>query len=390
MTARRFTVGLLLITALALAAVAAFNRVVDPFWYYRDIEIAGFNTVKPRFARYERHVKPALLAREQPQAIILGSSFAEIGFDPLDPALTRDGQLRGYNFAFAGGGWDLQQCALDYALNHAPIKRVVLGIGSGALPQAECSKVWQGMNVSAMELLLSTNALHNALLTVAEQSRARPSHTREGRYLYTRGVPGVANRFREYFQREGKIQTRCTAAHLNEPAAAVTAPQFIQPTADFDLAGLRAAIRAARRHGAELAFVVYPRHALSFELDFACGDLLARWQHIAAIAAVIEQEAPDGSASLWVFDGYDSPRGERVVGREPVYWQDPEHFNFELGARMLAAIYAGEQGFGSRVLPGNVHTLYTAFLAQRTRFLAATDWFYEDLRTLAAPRAVVR
>jgi hypothetical protein len=30
--------------------------VVDPFWYFRDIEIAGLNAVKPRFARFVRQI----------------------------------------------------------------------------------------------------------------------------------------------------------------------------------------------------------------------------------------------------------------------------------------------------------------------------------------------
>jgi hypothetical protein len=383
---------LFLLMAFALAAVAAFNRVVDPFWYYRDFEIAGLNAVKPRFARFERHVKPALLAREQPEAIVLGSSFAEIGFDPLDKSFTDDGRLRGYNFAFAGGGWDLEQCALDYALKHARIKRAVLGISPGALPKADCSKVWQGMSVSSAELLLSANALDNAIRTVAEQRRARPSHTREGRYLYTRDVAGAASRFREYFKRDSKAQTQCSPRQLAVPA--LLPAQRIEPMPNVDLAGLRATIRAARAQGAALAFVVYPRHALSLELEFACGDVQARWRYIAAMAQVVAEEASDGSASLWVFDGYDAPRGERVVGREPTFWQDPEHFNFELGTRMLSAIYANEygreQGFGARVLPGNIDTLYAQLLAQRVRYLAASDWFYGDLRELAAPTPVVR
>ncbi len=400
MSARQFTLWLFVLVALALAAVAAFNRVVDPFWYYRDIEISGLNAVKPRFARFERHVKPALLARERPDAIVLGNSFAEIGFDALDKSLTDDGRLRGYNFAFAGAGWDLEQCALDYALKHSRIQRAVLGISPGALPRADCSQVWQGMSASSAELLLSTNALDNAIRTVAEQRRARPSHTREGRYLYTRDVPGAALRFREYFLRDSKTQTQCAPQRLGAPAPISSAP--IQPAANLDLAGLRSAIRAARAHGAELTFVIYPRHALSLELEFACGDPRARWSTIAAIAQAVAEAAPDGSASLWVFDGYDALRGERVVGREPQYWQDPEHFNFELGARMLADIYpseysseyAGEYGrepgFGARVTQGNIDAVYTQLLAQRESFLAANGWFYGDLRTLAAPAPAVR
>lgn len=389
-SARSYTLMLFLLMALALGAVAAFNRVVDPFWYYRDIEMAGINAVKPRFARFERHVKPALLAREQPEAIVVGSSFAAIGFDPLDKSLTGNGRLRGYNFAFAGAGWDLEQCSLEYALKHARIKRAVVGIHPGALPKADCAKVWHGMSASSAELLLSTNALDNAIRTVAEQRRARPSHTREGRYLYAREVPGAAARFREYFKRDAPA---ACAPRLAGAPVPVEAAAHIAATPGLDLEGLRTVIRAARAQGAELAFVLYPRHALSLELEFACRDALVRWRHIAAIAQVVAEEAPDvpeASASLWVFDGYDASRGERVLGREPALWQDPEHFNYELGARMLAAIYAQEQGFGTKVVPGNIDTLYAQLLVQREQFLASTAWFYDDLRALTAPAPTVR
>ncbi len=120
----------------------------------------------------------------------------------------------------------------------------------------------------------------------------------------------------------------------------------------------------------------------------------AHWSNIAAIAQVVSEavseEAPRGGASLWVFDGYDAARGERVVGREPLYWQDSAHFNHELGARMLAAVYGREQGFGARVEPGNVDALYRQLLAQRKHFLAESDWFCGDLRALAAPVPAVR
>ena len=71
-------------------------------------------------------------------------------------------------------------------------------------------------------------------------------------------------------------------------------------------------------------------------------------------------------------------------------WQDPEHFNHELGARMLATIYGRGQGFGAQALPENIDALYRQLLAQRQQFLASADWFYGDLRNLAAPAAAVR
>jgi hypothetical protein len=384
MSARAYTLGLFAVIALTLAAVAAFNRVVDPFWYYRDVEIAGFNAVKPRFARFERHVKPALLAREQPQAIVLGSSFAAIGFDPLDAAFTGGGRLKGFNFAFPGTAWAHAQCAFEYALRHAPVERVVLSVAPGAMPLADCAAVWTGMTVSTAELLLSTHALDNSLRTVFEQKRARPSHTREGRYHYTRDVPGAAARFREYYLRADAKTRQCRAQRLTAPVK--LEPVAVAPLEALDLEGLRAVMHHARAASVELAIVVNPRHAMSLELDFACADGVARWRAIESIARVVAEEAGgQGNIGLWVFDGYDAERGERVMGREPVYWQDPEHYNMEIGARMLAAIFGGAASDGAKVAPGDATRLLARLAAQREAYLARSPWFYEDLRALAAP-----
>ena len=106
MTTQQFVTRFFFVSLLLLVMIGLFNRIVDPFWYYRDIEIKGFNAIKPKFRRYERHIKPVLLMREQPEAIILGSSYAEIGFDPTSPFFTDHGRLKAMNFALAGAFWD--------------------------------------------------------------------------------------------------------------------------------------------------------------------------------------------------------------------------------------------------------------------------------------------
>jgi hypothetical protein len=346
------------------------------------VEIAGFNALKPRFARFERHVKPQLLARERPQAIVLGSSFSEIGFDTNDPALTDGGRLKGYNFAFAGADWLLAQCYFDYALAHTDLKRAVIGFYPGSLPRAECAhRLPEIEGFSELKLLLSRGALQNSLRTVFEQSRARSSHTREGRYLYARGAPGVSTRFREFYQ--GRARAGCTADRVpaSPPPSATFAPAITAAQPDLDLSGLRAVIREARARGIELRLYAYPSHALSLELGFLCGDDGERWAALAAIARVVSEEAPDGSVQVWAFYPYNELTGERVIGREPANWQDPDHFNYELGAVMLADMFGGGSGtFGRRLTADNVEAVRREFLASRDRFLAAHPGFYDDLR----------
>jgi hypothetical protein len=127
MTNKLFVIRFISVSLLLLGLIGLFNRIVDPFWYYRDIEIKGVNAVKLEFRNYERHIKPAILMREQPEAIILGNSFSEIGFDPNNAFFTDHGRLKAMNYAFAGAPWDMVQCQFEFAVTHAHIKRALIG-----------------------------------------------------------------------------------------------------------------------------------------------------------------------------------------------------------------------------------------------------------------------
>jgi len=391
MTARAYTIGLLLGLALLLAVAAAVNWLVDPFWYFRGPEIEGFNAVKPKFARFERHIKPQLLARERPQAIVLGSSLAEIGFDPGNAALTAGGRLRAYNFAFAGSDWDLVQCHFDYALGATDLERAVIGVHPGALPAPrDCaSRLTEISEFSPAKLLLSLQVLNQSVHTILEQGKGRSSHTREGRYLYARSAPGVDSRFREFLLERGRSDPACTRDRVpaSPPPSHAIAAAHVTPAAGLDLSGLRSVIRKARARNVELRLFAYPQHALFVELDMLCGQAAGRWAALAAIARVVAEEAPRGRVELWDFYGYNEMTGEPIAGRSPRYWQDPEHFNFEMGGIMLADMFGGAPRgeLGRRIVPGSVDEAYRAFLEDRDRYLAQHPRFYEDLRAVLPP-----
>ena len=63
MSARNYFSWCLILMASFLGFGALLNRVVDPFWYYNDFNIAGFNAARTEFNRYERHIKPIELIR---------------------------------------------------------------------------------------------------------------------------------------------------------------------------------------------------------------------------------------------------------------------------------------------------------------------------------------
>ncbi len=378
---RRYVIWLLGTTIALMLLMAAFNRVVDPFWYFRDVEIAGFNAVKSSFRRFERNVKPALLVREQPEAVILGSSFAEVGFDPLHPRLTDGGRARSFNFALAGAPWQLNFCALEFVLSTTKARRIVLGIHAGALPAFDCTAELAGMKeVPWAAMLLSAPALGASVQTVTRQrTEPRPSHTREGLYFYTRFDPGVERRFRQYFGAQLPGNPACRKENLERSRATLawSAPSAGGP---IDLDGLDRIVTAISGRDVTLKLVVYPQHALRVETDYLCGRAEARWQALWQIAQRLETHppAPPASIELWDFQGYSAYTTEAVASGLMTYWQDPEHFNYELGNAMLDWIFgavpitaSGFDGLGYRVTTETLAARRAWFEEQRAAYLRA-------------------
>jgi hypothetical protein len=379
---RRFAVWLLIGILGGLALVGLFNRIVDPFWYYRDLSIDGFNAVKTKFRRFERHVKPATVASEQPDALILGSSFAEIGFDPRNPSFTDQGRLTGYNFGIAGASWAMTRCYLEFALRRAEPKRIVVGIPLSDLPAVDCTESLATMGSPGVgSLLFSGTALRASVQTVLEQHKQRPSHTREGLYFYARAAGAAERSFNEMFAARLRPQS-CDLRKLGTVRAPVV--PVASPKRRLDLVGLRDLVATAVARGIELRLVIYPQHAYNLELDALCGDAIDRWDALEQMAEVVER-ASGGSdlVQLWEFFGYNEITGE-PVSPEMKYWQDPQHFNVEVGNMMLADMFGASTGerprFGRRVVPGAQAAARDRFDAGREAFIRANPWFYPGLR----------
>lgn len=367
MSDRKLYSLILLVGALLLLGLTAiFNRVVDPFWYYRDIAISGFNTVKPKFRRYERHVKPSVVQREQPASLIFGSSYAEIGFDPLHPALLRVG--KSYNFALAGAAWEDVYCQVQYAFAHdQALRQIVIGIHPQAMPRRDCTADMKKMaHPDESMFLLSLDALKASIGTVMEQNN-QPSHTAEGLYLYTRNTPGTMVRFREHAKQASPCQ--------RNPKPATT----------LDLEGLREIVRQAAERNIVLKLVVYPRHALWAEWQYRCQVRSSRWQQLAEIAAMIKQQAgKNGQIALWSFEGYHAFATE-AVSDASIYWQDPAHFNTEFGNVMLDEMFGLEPArIGKNLSAANVAVaaLFDQERDERAAFLASHPDFSEQLRAI--------
>lgn len=369
MTQRKYTFWLLINISLIFIFICLINRIVDPFWYYQDIEISGFNKIKPKFRNFERYIKPKILKRVQPNALIFGSSFSEIGFDPTNPIFSNHGELVSYNFAIAGAGWDRVQCYFDYALNNTKVKRIIIGIAPGSLPRVSCKGVLPEIdNFSEANLLFSMRSLSASISTVLAQKKESPSHTKEGMYYYIRGHAGVDEQFREFYRNKTK-QCNLKALRKTNPDALKLDTQLPELDKKINLDGLRYIIQKAKERNIELRIFVYPTHALWLEKYAICGEYKNYWSVLNSIVQTIEKEG--GNSEIWEFNRYNDYTGETITGQKAFYWQDPEHFNFEFGNLIMDAIFSGRvnDNFGSRLTSKNISSSYNSYLISRDKFI---------------------
>ncbi len=386
MSPKQYAVSFILGIFVLLVLIGLFNRIVDPFWYYRDIEIKGFNAVKTKFEHYERHVKPALLMRDQPEAIILGSSFSEIGFDPANQFFTNHGRLKSMNFALSGAQWDMVQCEFEFAVSHAPIKRALVGFSPRSLPIADCAKNFASIGqVSAVQLLFSDSALQASMDTIRDQKNKMPSHTRDGMYFMPHREAAADNRFKEFFlQRIKEYQRINENVQCLKPTDTSSTPANLSLGKRLDLSGLQRMIKTAREHEIELVLYTYPSHAYLLELVRQCGDQDAAWQAMKQISNLVATEAAmGGQVRAYHFYGYNDTAAESIGKTEARYWHDPMHFSVEMGNRMLSDMF-GENSpdLGRPLASARIDTDYQEFLHGRAEYLRFHPEFHAEMQKL--------
>ena len=370
-----FAIALLTMSGLTVA----FNRVVDPFWYFRDVSIEGLNAIKPKFRNYERYVKPLIVQREQPHALIFGSSYAEIGFDPLHPALTTVG--KSYSFALAGAPWEMVACDVKFAfLKDANLHQIVLGIHLEDMPKINCNASIEKMGTPDLRaFLFSYDAFEASINTVLEQHKQKPSHTLEGLYFYTRGTPATESRFREYFAQHPSCKFESAALH---PLAADRQAK----DKELDLGGLQELVSEVIKRGIVLKLVVYPRHALLLEQEYQCGTRQARWNELNQVADLVKSTG-SGLVEVWDFEGYHAIGTEPISEQSGYYWQDPRHFNFEMGNIMLDEMFGlNPAQLGMRINTENIDARADIERRHRLQYLTVHPEFLTHLTELLPNR----
>jgi hypothetical protein len=361
---KRFLIQFALLTAAGAIAAVAMVVVIDPYGLYRLVSRPVFNQVKPQLKRYQKEIKVELALAAQADTLIIGNSRAEIGFNPLHPALAARASSP-FNLALAGSRLSAARSQLA-SLRAAgrPPRTLIVGVDfldflvdpnaplhSPAV--APSSDAWMKLQWQ-LDSAFSIDSLTDALGTLRLQRLADPES------MTARGF----NPFFEYrkmardegyyplFQQRAVDYARRFAAR--RPVLRSMLGQHA-----VDVEHLQAILQQSAAEGAHISVVIYPYHAQIMALFEQAGMMPALEQWKAMLALQVEgvrAAHPNAHITLWDFSGYGRYQCEPIPAKgdrtsaTAWYWE-AGHFKSGLGDLMLDRMLAqpasdAPDGFG--------------------------------------------
>jgi hypothetical protein len=125
---RRFLRGFIVSLGLAFTLTILTNLIIDPFGRFDFITVSGLNALRPQAGNHSRLSKLAIVCRDKPEAVVIGTSRIALGIDPLHPGWgTAAGHV--YNLGMPGMGLQEAALTLQHAVNASgQLRLAVVGL----------------------------------------------------------------------------------------------------------------------------------------------------------------------------------------------------------------------------------------------------------------------
>ena len=390
---RRYIAILSVLVGLALAAIATFNVLADPYGAY---PLAHYGKLAAHTGEVGTRTARAELLRHGPwDFIILGSSRPQMGYAPDHPSLQG---MKGCNAAIPGTNLRELQPVVEYALRESQPKRVLLGIdfllftaGRDFNQDFTQSRFSPGRDLISYHLdntisLRASNASYEEAVSFLRKEPTR--FTRLGQTV--RHTNKLAGGHRRLF-----------AAKLHEFFTNPESYANFQYTEDR-LERFRAIVRDVQDADVQLDVVINPIHAAQFEAINAAGlwPTFEQWLH--DVTRIVEAErtgaGADARVRLVSFLTYgpfcDEPipaEGDTTTVMQ--YWWESSHFKDTLGGYVLEELYgsppADRARFGTELTPANIDAYVAGLRAARERWEQANPGDVEFVRSVARKAGLI-
>jgi hypothetical protein len=348
--------------AIWLGLFLALTWTVDPYGVSPlKIELARVNILKPKRVNIDRIIKPYEVWRYQPRTVFLGSSR----FQSIDPAgLDGTRFSPAYNAAIQGGGGLAESAAMleeffEFDRNlHFVFVELFFYHFLTPEPARTPRSTFQLVNDTA-PLFVSASAIFDSLQTVFFNLSGRPAG-----YVAPAGHWIPPSNYKKRFDQEGTI-AYYVSVHKTGLQTMTLEPEIF--------ALLKRIIELCRRNSAELILVIAPTHPSGeYRLwSFEQWSVLEEWtRRLSAFENVFS------------FAQYNEVVAESTAG-DLKYWNDPLHFNANLGQLMLRSFL----GISDPVIPSNLLRAVTPETVQtliHERWSGMKSWIDENPAYVAA------
>lgn len=349
---RRF----LLTAAFGVLAAAGFSALIDPYSVTGAPDIAGLNAKKTESYRHARLAKEARARRLAPATVLIGNSRVDVGLDP-ESAYWPEDMRPAANLGIPGEGVEGSLASLRFALAEIGARTIVLGLDftdflalqRGAEPENQPPAPAAHLT----RTLLSTTALADSILTIADQRRPFATAMTQAGFNPMADHDAIIAR-EGHFALAGK-KNRDNLARLAARAPSARHPDG-RPGAP--LGTLEILLAEASDAGIRLIAYIHPFHAeflQSIELS-GRGPGYREWK--LSVSALFARYARPGWR-LWDFGVHAPetiepfpPAGDRQVRLR--FWWEPGHYKAALGEVLLARMLAGRSGFGAELRPDTI------------------------------------
>lgn len=375
--------------------VGGFNALVAPYAITDSPRIEGFNAFKPEIPDNLRIHKLYQVAKVKPQSLILGTSRAGSGLDPLHPVW---GGVPTYNLGLPGATPYESLRWLQHAHALSPIRRVVMGLdpfvfnrhfpGAPSFDETRLAADADGepralWSFNRLAMLTSWDLLGRSLDTVrAQQSRPSLEVHPNGRW-YHHQLPAPLGAFRE--------SERIYLSSSWFPAPTHRFGLDEQGESAASVRWLGELIRFAKGEGMELHLFISPSHARQWEAAHAAG----LWPSFEQWKRLLTRLAASEAVPLWDFSGATRYTSVPPEG-EPRWHLESSHYRKALGDRVLERLLGGAtndgvgDSFGVRLTPANLEAHLGELRDAQARYRAEYPSDAADITRIAAETAHLR
>ncbi len=393
MAAHKTYLTILTLTVLAIGILSAIvNVVVDPYGVHRLVSIAGFNKLKPSAQTNLRLAKTYDVKRVRPDAIFLGNSRVDQGFDPhlasvkfnrvvYNAGLPGSSIYELYRFlehTQATGRLNRVVLALDVFSFNTNIDRAASSFSEGRLlvqGDGTPTPFWDIERIRDVHhIYIAWPTLMKSITTIADQDKGWAS-TRtilgynpmiEGQYFIEK------TGYKKTFEKKDKnYLRRLRRRQMN-----------LAPTKSWPIGSMAyftKIVEFCRKNDIQLDLLIHPFHAHVLEIMHETGiwPTFEAWKReLVAVLASDKARHPNAPEfPLWDFSTYNPMTTEAVPAddaKQQMKWfWESSHYKEIAGTVMAIRMYNLPRqelvppGFGVKLNPQNLEAHLQSYAAQR-------------------------